>query len=75
MYSDKLKKYLQDNPERQVVYMNDAGGWLLHQRVEFPKEVTREEILNIKPVKETPAEPEPETETETKSSTKKPSKK
>ena len=51
MYSDKLKEYLVNNPERKVVYMNDKGGWLLHQRVEFPNEVTRDEILGEAPAK------------------------
>lgn len=64
MYSDKLKEYLVSNPERKVVYMNDKGGWLLHQRLAFPNEVTREEILEN--------DKAPETKTETKS---KPSKK
>jgi hypothetical protein len=45
MYSDKLKEYLVSNPERKVVYMNDKGGWLLHQRVEFPNEVSVKKSL------------------------------
>lgn len=61
MYSEKLKEYLVSNPERKVVYMNDKGGWLLHQRVEFPNEVSRDEILGEAPSKkEAPAKKEKE---------------
>jgi len=71
MYNEKLVEYLKANPERKVVYMDGKGGWLLHQRLAFPNEVTREEIL------ENDKAPKAKTETkiEKESNSKTPSKK
>lgn len=45
MYSEILKETLNTQPDRQTVWLSDAGEWAFHARAGFETKLSREEIL------------------------------
>ena len=45
MYSEILKETLRTQPDRQTVWLSDAGEWSFHKREGFETELSRDEIL------------------------------
>ena len=59
MYSEILKETLRTQPDRQTVWLSDAGEWSFHKREGFEIELSRDEILGeTKNTAETPASEE-----------------
>lgn len=58
MYSEILKETLRTQPDRQTVWLSDAGEWSFHKREGFETELSRDEILGETKTKaeETPSE-------------------
>lgn len=44
--SQALKDHLENNPKIKHVYLNSKGNWLFHERGDYDKKVSREDILS-----------------------------